>query len=337
MRSDADVPYVCPGTLTPLALEVTREVEGEVLEGALSSSNGLRYVIRDGVPDLTYPMQLPESDAAARVMYDETSTVYDEYVPLTFKTFMEDEAAVRADLVDALNLFPSARVLETGCGTGRDSHHIARRLSPLGRLFVQDLSPLSLHKCRANLRNVDVPVEFAVANGYYLPFPDQYFDAAFHFGGLNTFGDIKRAFAEMTRVTKPGGKVVMGDESMPPWLRETRFGRVLMNSNPHYRYGLPLEYLPVEARQVRLRWILGGVFYVIDYIVGQGEPEADLEFEIPGARGGSHLTRLYGHLEGVTAETKRLAMAARAKSGKSMHAWLDAAVRAAAEAELKNQ
>ena len=28
-----------------------------------------------------------------------------------------------------------------------------------------------------------------------------------------------------------GGRVVFGDESVPPWLRETTFGRVLMNAN----------------------------------------------------------------------------------------------------------
>lgn len=76
------------------------------------------------------------------------------------------------------------------------------------------------------------------------------------------------------------------------------------------------------------------MFYVIDFEVGVGKPSADFDFEIPGARGGTHRSRYYGQLEGVKLETKRMAMAARLKSGKSMHQWLDDVVRAAANKEL---
>jgi hypothetical protein len=140
----------------------------------------------------------------------------------------------------------------------------------------------------------------------------------------------------MARVTKPGGKVVVGDESMPPWLRNTEFARILMNSNPEFVYPLPLDKLPVQARKTRLEWIIGGVFYVIDFEVGEGEPKADFDFSIPGARGGTHRTRFYGQLEGVSPEAKQLAQKARVHTGKSMHQWLDEVVREAAQRDLKS-
>lgn len=59
-------------------------------------------------------------------------------------------------------------------------------------------------------------MEFSVGNASYLPFPDGFFDAAYHFGGLNLFTDKKRALAEMTRVVKRGGKVVAADEGLAP-------------------------------------------------------------------------------------------------------------------------
>lgn len=331
MKTPRSQVYVCPETRRPLRLD---QVDGD--SGRLVTDDGSRsYDVRGGIPDLVFPRQLPEEDQRAVEMYDRTADVYDEYLPLTFMTFNEDEEQVRERLVDKLELSPSSVVLETGCGTGRDSEVIARRLGADGRLYLQDLCPTILAKAVEKLSGrFDVPMEFAVANGYYLPFPDNFFDATYHFGGLNTFGDIPRAFAEMTRVTKPGGKVVVGDESMPVWLRQTEFGKVLMNSNPHYRYDLPLAHLPVEARNVRLEWIIGGVFYVIDYRVGEGEPQANLDFEIPGARGGTHRTRYYGHLEGITPEAVRLAHSARAKTGMSMHAWLDQVVRDAAKRVL---
>lgn len=326
--------YRCPSCGLGFDIEIEKATGETVETGALVDAKGHRFAIRDGIPDLTYPPQLPASDQEALAYYQREANVYDEYLPLTFNTFGADEVAARNAMIDGLALKPDSKVLEMGCGSGRDSELIAKRLSAAGQLFVQDLSPAILAHAVERLKGNAVPIAFAVANGYHLPFADKHFDAAYHFGGLNTFGDIRRTFAEMTRIVRPGGKVVIGDESMPPWLRETEFGRVLMNSNPHYRYDLPLKDLPVEARNVSLRWIIGGVFYVFEFEVGVGEPKADFDFPIPGPRGGTHRTRYYGHLEGVAPDIKALAQKARTKSGKSMHDWLNEVIGRAARGEL---
>lgn len=332
-RQDSEV-YVCPATREALTL-VAEEVRDDVVSvGSLVTAAGTRYPIRDGIPNLVHPPRLPDSDARSIEYYEQAAATYDRYLPLTFRTFGADEIALRNSLIDALGLAPDARVLETGCGTGRDSQLIVLRLRPEGRLYLQDLSPAMLHRAVERVAGSRVPTSFALANACHLPYPDDFFDAAYHIGGLNTFGDIRRALAEMTRVTRPGGKIVFGDESMSPWLRETEFGRILMNSNPHYRHELPLAHLPVEARNVVLRWVLSGTFYVFQCEVGTGEPTADFDFEIPGKRGGTHRTRFYGQLEGVTREAKELAEQACAKSGKSMHRWLTEIIRQAARTEL---
>lgn len=334
MNKDLAQHYRCPLSRQPLQLQVEQQQGDEVLAGRLLSAAGLSFAITDGVPDFTYPALLPPSDQAAKDWYDANAAVYDEYLPLTFQTFGEDEAAVRRDLVERLRLKPHHKVLELGAGTGRDSVLIAERLSAQGELHLQDLSLAVLAQSFPKLAGAQVPTAFHIGNAAYLPYPDHYFDAVFHFGGLNTFADIKRFLAECVRVCKPGGHIVVGDESMPAWLRETDFGRILMNSNPHYRYELPLQHMPVEARGVKLEWIIGGVFYVIEFEVGQGLPQADFDFEIPGPRGGTHRTRFFGHLEGVTESTCKLARQAQAVSGKSMHRWLDETIAAAAQQEL---
>lgn len=273
---------------------------------------------------------MQHSDQEAKEYYDRVADVYDKYLPLTFATFGEDESEVRNGMIDKLYLTPTSVVLETGAGTGLDSVLIAERLGTQGKLYLQDISRKILEKSYPKLAEVQVPVEYHIGNACYLPFDDNYFDAAYHFGGLNTFSDIGRALREMNRVVKVGGRVVVGDESMPPWLRDTEFGKILMNTNYLYKCELPLQYIPVSARNVKLEWIIGGVFYVIDYTVGEGEPQADFDFEIPGARGGTHRTRYYGQLEGVTSEVKELAYKAQVASGKSMHRWLDDVIREAA-------
>lgn len=334
MRLGEEQFYVDPATLDPLTIENAVCDGDRVVSGVLVSASGHRFEIVNGVPNFVYPFELPQADREALRQTEDRVEGYDRYLPLTFSTYGEDEQAVRNAMIDKLNLTPGMVVLETGAGTGRDSELIARRLGTDGKLYIQDIAPSFLARNIERMRSAKPHVEPALANGYYLPFPDNSFDACYHFGGINAFADIRRGFAEMARVTKPGGKVVVGDEAMPPWLRDTEFARILINSNPEFAYAIPLDKLPVEARKTRIEWIIGGVFYVIDFVVGAGEPAADFDFAIPGVRGGTHRTRYYGQLEGVTPEAKQLAYEARAKTGKSMHQWLDDVVRAAAKRDL---
>ncbi len=285
-----------------------------------------------GVPNFIYPQTLPQSDMNSLSWYKEHADTYDEYLPLTFETFNVNEDIERQRIIARLDLKVGQKVLETGCGTGRDSLKIAEKIGGTGELFLQDISYDILKHAIRKFENIpQAPrTHFALANGYYLPFGDSEFDRVFHFGGFNTFGDRRRAMSEMARVTKPGGRIVVGDESMPIWLRNTEFGRVLMHSNPHYEFELPLAELPVSARNVSVEWIIGGVFYLICFTKGDGVPFANLDFPIPGARGGTHRTRYYGKLEGVSPAVVALAKEARAARGVSMFDWLEEAIRFAA-------
>lgn len=313
-----DFPFVSPINQSKLVKRPNGLVDEE----------GNTFPITNGLFDFTYPKVLPDSDQQSLNWYKNNSATYDEYLPLTFQTFGVNEDEERNKLISALNINPTDTILETGCGTGRDSIKIIEKLGKEGRLFLQDLSPdiIDIAKDKIQKLNVKTKVNLSIANACYLPFKDNFFDKVFHFGGLNTFGDIKRSFKEIARVVKPGGRVVVGDESMPPWLRDTEFGKVLMNSNHHYKYEIPLKDLPVEARNVRIDWVIGGVFFVIAFDLEKGEPPANLDFPIPGPRGGTHRTRFYGHLEGVSPNAMKLAKIAREKSDLSMHDWLNEAI-----------
>ena len=327
--------YVCPESRKPLELKSIPEPEcGEVLSGILASTNGKEYRITDGVPDLTYPRKLLEQDEYARSFYNERSEAYDENLHLTFKTHGADEQELRQEFINALELQSSHRVLEVACGTGRDSEIIAQRLGLDGLLCLQDIAAGMMERCRQRLAAVAVPTSYSISNACYLPYPDKFFDAVYSFGGLGEFSDIKRSLAEMVRVSKVGARIVVGDESMPPWLRETDFAKILITTNKQFLAKLPLEEMPVEARDVHLRWVIGGVFYLINFRVGEGEPTGDFDFEIPGPKGGTYKSRYLGQLEGVKVETKRLAEQAREKKGLSMHQWLDDVVRRAALKDL---
>lgn len=271
----------CPACKGSLSVEANDNDSEEITMGSLRCACGGNYEIREGVPNLIYPEELAASDEEFKRKYDEGAERYDAGLDWLFTSFYENEDTVRNGMMKLLDLRPDSRVLEVGCGTGKDSLHILARLQQ-GELYAQDISAGMITIAKRRLAGSKIPVRYVMSNAAYLPFADSHFDAVFHFGGINTFGDIRRALAEMTRVTRPGGKVVVGDEGVAPWLRKKSFGRILVNANPLYKHSPPLESLPENAREVRLRWILGNAFYIIDYLVGEGPPPVDLDLPIPG-------------------------------------------------------
>ena len=329
--------YVCPATASTLQFEAFETSGDEVISGIFRNSEDVSFPIAQGTPNFTWPPELKESDEQTRQSYEDMADKYDLYATLPFITFRTEEDAMREHLIDLMELKRDSTVLEIGCGTGRSLAHFARRLGQNGKLYLQELSPRLLEIAVSKLDSQSVAAEFAVANGSYLPFPDNFFDAAHHFGGINTFSEIQRCISELARVVKPGGKVVFGDEGLGPWLRNTEMGRIMSNSNPLLRCEPPMQLLPVTATDVRLEYIMMGAFYVVDFRAAEAAPLPDYHMQIPSARGGSHWTRYHGQLEGVGDETKRLAHEARAKSGLSMHEWLDRVVRTAANNELQDK
>jgi ubiquinone/menaquinone biosynthesis C-methylase UbiE/uncharacterized protein YbaR (Trm112 family) len=335
MRKQFSKFYRCPATGAPLSLEAIDDDRTVVQAGTLVSDRGARYPIVDGIPDLSFPNPLPETDRLSRQEYDRGADNYDDNMAFTFETFGEDERAFRERMVSELHLSPNARVLETGAGSGRDTALIVQRLGSEGLLCVQDLSLPFLKKAVAKLMDVDVPIEYSVANASYLPFADNFFDATYHFGGINTFGDIGRAFREAVRVTRAGGRVVIGDEGLAPWLRGTEYAEILINGNPLYGCEAPLASVPPEACNTVVQWLLGSAFYLISFDVGEGMPEGNFNVPIPGDRGGTFNTRYFGALEGVSPEVKELAWAACRETGKSMSDWLNETLREATERKRK--
>nr|WKN36980.1 class I SAM-dependent methyltransferase [Tunicatimonas sp. TK19036] len=328
--------YKHPLTQADLTVKVNKEDDINIIDGVLQSDNKDQFSIINGVPDLTWPKSLATIDKETRQTYEKLATEYDKFANIPFETFKTSELELREVITSRLNINEDAVVLEVGAGDGRGSEVIAKKLGPKGMLFTQELSPAFLAKAIERLKPYErqTTIEYSVANAIYLPFNDNVFDAAHHFGGISTFSDVRRCLKELARVVKPGGKIIVGDESMGPWLRETEFGKIMMNSNPLFHFNLPLELIPVEARKVKVEWVMMGAFFLLEFEVGEGEPEANYFVPIPSQRGGNHWVRYYGQLEGVTDETKKLAYEAQKKSGKSMHEWLDEVVSNAARNKL---
>jgi ubiquinone/menaquinone biosynthesis C-methylase UbiE len=337
MRIERVSEFRCPRSGSHLQLVEPVLRGSEVVSGKLVSPEGMSYPIEDGVPNFVDPALLTAIEAHTKAEYDRVAEeIYDVAVDWQFASMYEDENAVRESMVDMLGLKAGAAVLEVGCGTGRDSFRLARRLGRDGHLHMQDLSPGMVRACVRKMADPKVRAEFtcgldySVSNGIALPFPDGAFDAVFHFGGFNQFGDLKKAAAELDRVSKMGGRIVIGDEAVAPWLKGTEFEAIVTTNNALFKVDTPLSVLPEGARDVTVRWIMGNCFYVIGFTKGDGPPPLNLDLPHKGWRGGTMRSRYFGVLEGVSVEAKTLAKEAAAKAGVSIHEWLDRLVKAEA-------
>lgn len=330
--------YKCPLTGSKLELKKEEETNGKVQEGILVSSNaGRNFVIKDGCIDFITPEQEVKGAAFAREYYSGIAKTYDENVHITFELYKENELDIRTRMIDLLDLKPSHKVLEVSAGTGKDSELIAKRLGQDGGLWILDISPDMMAYNMQRMEKAEIPVEHVIASACAMPFEDNSFDALYCFAGVGHFPDLPKGLAEMARVVKPGGKVVFCEKNVPDWLRDTEYGKICINNNPMFADPVPLKHIPVEARNCGVRWINGNVHYVFDYTVGEGEPEGNFDLQIPGPRGGSFNTRYFGKLEGVTEETKKMALKAREKLGISMHEWIDELIKNEAEKILKDK
>ena len=268
--------YICPKTKTELELSA----DGKTLTNT-SIQQPLSYEVND-IVDLTFPKELFEQDRKEQMAYNDAYQRYDRGVTWVFESLNSDEQANREKMCSLLHLKPGMKVLEVGAGTGKDSELIIKAIAPNGEAFLSDLSPKMLQLAKQRLQPDGVTVNYFIANGTYLPFEDETFDAVFHFGGINTFAERKEAFAEFNRVAKVGARIVVGDESVAPWLRNEPSYQTLMKANPMFADEVPFEDLPKNIENFELHWIFGFGYYVMGYNKVDNKPEVNVNLQIPG-------------------------------------------------------
>lgn len=113
-------------------------------------------------------------------------------------------------MVQALEIAPGDEVLDLAAGTGTSTTAIARAGA---RVAAADFSLGMMSEGRRR----GAPVPFIGADAQRLPFAEDSFDAAVISFGLRNVHEPRRALAEMVRVVRPGGRVVVCEFSTPSW------------------------------------------------------------------------------------------------------------------------
>ena len=127
-------------------------------------------------------------------------------------------------IVGELPIAPGHRVLDLACGAGAYTRWLAERLGPHGVAVGVDLSPAYLEQARQQTqpREGEARIEFTEGDAAGLPFDEGTFDLSFCAQSLYSLPDPAAALAEMVRVTRVGGAIVvlendMVHQFMLPW------------------------------------------------------------------------------------------------------------------------
>ncbi|KPN21817.1 demethylmenaquinone methyltransferase [Arthrobacter sp. Edens01] len=161
---------------------------------------------------------------------DEVAAMFDEVAPkydiVNDVLSMGQTRRWRRLVVDAVGARPGSRVLDLAAGTGTSSEPYA----DAGVSVVACDFSLGMLKVGKRRRP---DIDFVAGDATNLPFEDNSFDATTISFGLRNVNEPKKALAEMLRVTKPGGKLVIAEFSSPVVpLWRTMYTEYLMRALP---------------------------------------------------------------------------------------------------------
>ncbi|ODV01431.1 MAG: bifunctional demethylmenaquinone methyltransferase/2-methoxy-6-polyprenyl-1,4-benzoquinol methylase [Rubrivivax sp. SCN 70-15] len=153
-----------------------------------------------------------EAEKARRVrgVFDSVATRYD---------LMNDLLSVglhrawKAYAVAAANVREGERVLDIAGGTGDLARAFAARVGERGQVVLTDINESMLRVGRDRLLDEGLVLPTAVCDAERLPFADGRFDLVSVAFGLRNMTHKERALAEMARVLRPGGRLLVLDFS----------------------------------------------------------------------------------------------------------------------------
>jgi demethylmenaquinone methyltransferase/2-methoxy-6-polyprenyl-1,4-benzoquinol methylase len=190
--------------------------------------------------------QVPEGEKARRVgaVFESVAPSYDLMNDLMslglhrlWKRFALEMSGVRA----------GSRVLDVASGSGDLALAFAKRAGPSGQVWMTDINGAMLAVGRDKLIDAGIFAPLALCDAEKLPFPADTFDCVSVAFGLRNMTHQEVALAEMARVTRPGGRVMVLEFSKPwePLARAydaysfsilPRLGKYVARDEAAYRY-----------------------------------------------------------------------------------------------------
>ncbi|AEG94233.1 candidate Ubiquinone/menaquinone biosynthesis methyltransferase [Ramlibacter tataouinensis TTB310] len=183
--------------------------------------------------------------------------------------------AWKAYTVLVADVRPGHQVLDIAGGTGDLALAFARKAGPSGQVVHTDINEAMLRTGRSRLLDAGVVLPTLVCDAERLPFADGSFDRVSVAFGLRNMTHKEQAVAEMHRVLRPGGKLLVLEFSKVarPLARAydwysfkvlPRLGRLVAGDADSYRY--LAESIRMHPDQAALKALMKkGGFGHVDY------------------------------------------------------------------------
>ena len=167
-------------------------------------------------------------EGQVRAMFDRIAGVYDRMNALMTAGL---DRRWRSRAADLAAVGPGDRVLDVATGTGDLALELARRVAPGGEVVGSDFAEAMLERAREKAAGRP-DVHFEWGDALALDHPDDAFDAATVAFGARNFADLHRGLAQMVRVVRPGGRVVVLEITTPQtpplsWFYALWFDRIV--------------------------------------------------------------------------------------------------------------
>jgi len=130
---------------------------------------------------------------------------------LDARASIEGEREIKELELAMLEVNPGNRILDVGCGTGDDAREIAALVGPTGTVVGLDASATMVAEARKRALATKLSIEFIEGDALNLPFPGGSFDRLRTDRVLVHLDEPGKALAEMVRVTRVGGRVVVSE------------------------------------------------------------------------------------------------------------------------------
>ena len=122
-----------------------------------------------------------------------------------FATYLADGAM---DFLASINVSPGAKVLDVACGAGQTAIPMARKgINVTG----VDIATNLIEAARKRARDEGLSIRFDEGDAEELPYEDASFDVVISLIGAMFAPQPQKVAAEMARVCRPGGRIIMGN------------------------------------------------------------------------------------------------------------------------------
>jgi ubiquinone/menaquinone biosynthesis C-methylase UbiE len=161
----------------------------------------------------TQPAQ--DKDQLIKGQMEKMVDTYDSYMR---KATFGREHILRRMTVEMAGVKAGDTVLEIGCATGTLTLAAKQAAGPTGRVFGIDIIPGMIEASQRKAAQANVEVTFKVGSIDSIPFPDNQFDEVLCSFMIFHMSDETRrkGIAEIQRVLKPGGRLLLLDLALPP-------------------------------------------------------------------------------------------------------------------------